>query len=112
MTNVNIAEAKSGFSELVSRTAAGERFIIQRRGRAVAALVNPAELERLDRIANMAHRLALALGQNAELLQSVEKREVHPAMAAFGLWTDDEFETLTREIYANREVSSKPPIDL
>ena len=44
MVNINIAEAKSSFSELVSRTAAGERFVIRRRGRAVAALVNPAEL--------------------------------------------------------------------
>lgn len=112
MTNINIAEAKSSFSELVSRTAAGERFVIQRRGRAVAALVNPAELERLERIANMAHRLALALGQNAELLRSVEKREIHPAMAAFGLWADDEFAPLADEIYANRETSSKPAIDL
>lgn len=112
MTTINIAEAKSNFSELVSRTAAGERFVIQRRGRAVAALVNPVELERLERIASMAHRLAFALGQNAELLQLVEKREVHPAMAAFGLWRDEEFETLTDEIYTNREIQSKPAVDL
>jgi antitoxin (DNA-binding transcriptional repressor) of toxin-antitoxin stability system len=112
MTNINIAEAKSGFSELVSRTAAGERFIIQRRGKAVAALINPTELERLERIASMAHRLALALGQNAEMLHLVEKHEIHPAMAAFGLWANEEFESLTREIYANREVSPRPAIDL
>lgn len=112
MTTINIAEAKSNFSELVSRAAAGERFVIQRRGRAVAALVNPTELERLERIASMAHRLALALGQNAELLKSVERREVHPAMSAFGLWSDDEFANLTEEIYANRRSSPKPAIDL
>lgn len=113
MTTIKIAEAKSNFSELVSRAAAGEKFVIHRRGRAVAALVSPAELERLERIANMAHRLALALGQNAELLKSVERREVHPAMAAFGLWADDEFESLTDEIYANRDTAaSKPGLDL
>lgn len=113
MVTIKIAEAKSNFSELVSRTAAGEKFVIQRRGRAVAALVNLAELERLERIANMAHRLALALGQSTELLKSVEQHEVHPAMAAFGLWSNEEFENLTDEIYANREAAtSRPGIDL
>lgn len=112
MTIINIAEAKSSFSELVSRTAAGERFVISRRGRAVATLVNPAELERLERGANMAYRLALALGQNAVLLEAVERHEVHPAMSAFGLWAGDEFENLTDEIYAGRESSLKRGIDL
>ncbi|MDP1714452.1 MAG: type II toxin-antitoxin system prevent-host-death family antitoxin [Anaerolineales bacterium] len=106
MTTINIAEAKSSFSELVSRTAAGERFVISRRGRAVATLVNSAELERLERGANMAYRLALALGQNATLLEAVERHEVHPAMSAFGLWASAEFENLTDEIYADRESSS------
>jgi prevent-host-death family protein len=113
MVNINIAEAKSSFSELVSRTAAGERFVIRRRGRAVAALVNPAELERLERSANMAYRLALALGQNAALLESVEHREAHPAMSAFGLWNADEFKNLADEIYAEREeIPARPPVDL
>ena len=113
MTTINIAEAKSNFSELVSRAAAGEKFVIHRRGRAVAALVNPVEFERLERIANMAHRLALALGQNAEMLEAVEKHEVHPAMAAFGLWTSTEFDDLAENIYTNREkIQSKPEIDL
>jgi prevent-host-death family protein len=110
MVNINIAEAKSSFSELVSRTAAGERFIIRRRGRAVAALVNPAELERLERSANMAYHLALALGQNEALLEKVKRREAHPAMAAFGLWNNDEFKNLTNEIYAERESTTSRPI--
>lgn len=112
MVTISIAEAKSSFSELVSRTAAGERFVISRRGRAVATLVNPTELERLERSASMAYRLALALGQNATLLEAVERREVHPAMSAFGLWADDEFKNLTDEIYAGREAVSKPGVDL
>ncbi len=113
MTTINIAEAKSSFSELVSRTAAGERFVISRRGRAVAALVNPAELERLERIANMAYRLALGLGQDSALLEAVERHEVHPAMSAFGLWASDEFENLTEEIYTGRKnTASKPGVDL
>lgn len=110
MVIINIAEAKSNFSEILSRTAAGERFVISRRGRAVAALVNPAELERLERIANMAHRLALALGQNAELLEAVERREIHPAMSAFGLWAgEDEFKNLADEIYTERASSIPKP---
>jgi prevent-host-death family protein len=47
MERINVAEAKSRFSELISRAAAGERFIIQRRERPVAALIGAAELERV-----------------------------------------------------------------
>ncbi len=107
MMNINIAEAKSGFSELVSRAAAGERFVIRRRGKAVAALINPAELERLERAAQMAQRLALALGQDAALLEKVEHHELHPAMAAFGLWKDAEFDPLDDEIQVGREKSGR-----
>ena len=113
MTDISIAEAKSSFSELVSRTAAGERFVIRRRGRVVATLVNPDELERLERNANMAYRLALALGQDSALLDKVKRGEAHPAMAAFGLWDAEEFSKLTEEIYADRESSSsRSPVDL
>jgi antitoxin (DNA-binding transcriptional repressor) of toxin-antitoxin stability system len=33
MEGINVAEAKSRFSELVSRAASGERFLIRRRER-------------------------------------------------------------------------------
>ena len=113
MTDISIAEAKSSFSELVSRTAAGERFVIRRRGRVVAALVNPDELDRLERNANMAYRLALALGQDSALLEKVKRGDAHPAMAAFGLWDADEFAKLADEIYAEREsLPSRPSVDL
>ncbi|MHB1243779.1 MAG: type II toxin-antitoxin system Phd/YefM family antitoxin [Gaiellaceae bacterium] len=39
---INVGEAKRRFSELIDRVAAGERFIVARRGRPVLALV-PAE---------------------------------------------------------------------
>jgi prevent-host-death family protein len=43
MTEVlNVAEAKRRFSELIDRVAAGERFVVARRGRPVLAVV-PAE---------------------------------------------------------------------
>ncbi|MCC6501362.1 MAG: type II toxin-antitoxin system Phd/YefM family antitoxin [Anaerolineales bacterium] len=112
MVEINIAEAKSSFSELVSRTAAGERFVIRRRGKALAALVNPSVLERLERNAGMAYRLALALGQDAALLSAVEKNEVHPAMSAFGLWKNEELEDLANEIYAERAgMTDRPVVD-
>ena len=36
METINVADAKSRFSELISRATSGERFIIQRRERPVA----------------------------------------------------------------------------
>lgn len=113
MKDVSIAEAKSNFSELVSRAAAGERFVIRRRGRAVAMMLSPVELERLERSASAAFRLSLALGQDAALLGEVERHEAHPAMAAFGLWKDAELDELSVEIYTKRaQAASRPHIDL
>jgi prevent-host-death family protein len=89
METINVAEAKSRFSELLSRAAAGERFIIQRREKPVAALIGAAEMERLERASRAAHRLAHALGQEQAVLEKIERGELHPAMAAFGLWRDD-----------------------
>ena len=113
MEKFNIAEAKSRFSELISRAAAGERFIIQRRERPVAALIGTEDLERLERSARAAHKLALALGQDEAILEKVEKRELHPSMAAFGLWRDDpDLAKLANEISEERIHSpSRPKID-
>lgn len=103
MDSINVGEAKSRFSELISRAAAGERFLIRRRERPVAVLISAAELERLERRSRAAHRLALSLGQSAELMKQIEAEEIHPAMAAFGLWRDEpELARLDREIYDNR----------
>jgi hypothetical protein len=62
----------------------------------------------------MAHRLALVLGQDAALLKQVEAQEVHPAMAAYGLWRDEpELAALADEIRTNRQdQSSRPEIAL
>jgi prevent-host-death family protein len=49
MNAINVGEAKRRLSELVSRAAAGERFLIRRQERPVAALISAAELERLER---------------------------------------------------------------
>jgi antitoxin (DNA-binding transcriptional repressor) of toxin-antitoxin stability system len=60
MEAISVSDAKSRFSELISRTYAGERFIIHRRERSMAVLINPFELEKLERASQAARRLALA----------------------------------------------------
>jgi prevent-host-death family protein len=111
---INVAEAKSRFSELISRAAGGERFIIKRRERPVAALIGATELERLERTSSAARRLAIALGQDKAILEKVERRELHPAMAAFGLWRDDpDLADLMKEIMDERlKPSVRPKVDL
>ena len=79
METMSMSEAKSRFSELISRVVAGERFLIRRRNRPVAVLIGSTELERRQRLSETAHRLAVVLGQDAKLLQQVEAEEVHPA---------------------------------
>jgi prevent-host-death family protein len=114
MEMINVAEAKGRFSELISRAASGERFIINRRERPVAALIGVAELERLERMRGAVRRLALALGQTESILEKVERKELHPAMAAFGLWRDeDDLAALADEISAKRHLpSARPDLDL
>jgi len=111
METINVAEAKSRFSELISRAASGERFIIQRRERPVAALIGAIELERLERAAR---KLALALGQDEAILVKVEHRELHPAMAAFGLWRDEtDLAALAEEIESERfKLPARPSLEL
>ncbi len=107
MTAIPVTEAKSRFSEFLSRTISGERFVIERRGRPVAALISQAELIQLERMATCALQLAQALGQDETLLNQIAAGELHPVMAAFGLWKDDDFlDDLQRDIYKNREQSS------
>ncbi|MBU0512596.1 MAG: type II toxin-antitoxin system prevent-host-death family antitoxin [Chloroflexi bacterium] len=114
METLNTAEAKSRFSELLSRTSAGERFIIQRRERPVAALINVEELSQMERASQTARRLAEALGQSGDLLNQIDSGQVHSAMAVFGLWSDEpDLDTLTEKIIANRQnQSERSEIDL
>lgn len=103
MEAINVVEAKSRFSELLSRAASGERILIQRRERAVAVLINPEELARLERAAQAATHLAYSLGQDETILREIAAEAQHPAMAAFGLWRDEEaFAGLAEEILADR----------
>jgi prevent-host-death family protein len=114
METINISDAKSRFSEFLSRAASGERFVILRRARPVAALIGASELARLERSAEIVRRLAQTLGQSDQLLESIEAGKVHPAMAAYGLWKDDEdLANLDAMIRENRQrSSSRSRVDL
>lgn len=90
MTDLNVVEAKSRFSEVLARAAAGEQFVIHRRSRPLAVLISPGEWERLQRTAEMGQMLAQALGQDSAILDAVAAGTAHPIMAAFGLWQEEE----------------------
>ena len=113
MKTINVSEAKSRFSEFLSRAARGERFVIVRRERPLAALIGAAELERLERSAEITRRLAQSLGQSPKRLEEIEAGKAHPAMAAFGLWKDEEDldDLKTRIIKNRRRTSSRPHTD-
>lgn len=104
MQTLNVIEAKSRFSELLSRVAGGERFVIRRREKPIAALVGLAELDRLEQAAQMVRKLALSLGQSKEILEQIDQQMAHPAMAAFGLWRDEaDLDNLTEAISLFRQ---------
>ena len=108
METINVVEARSRFSELLSRAAAGERFLIQRREKNIAVLLSHQELSRLEHAAHMAHHLARSLGQDETILKEIEDQRIHPAMAAFGLWRGEaQFDDLTEEIMRERQVDDE-----
>jgi len=114
METISITEVKSRFSEFISRAASGERFVIVRRARPLAAIISAGELERLDRAAEITRRLAQTLGQSPSLLEGIGTGKVHPAMAAFGLWKDeDDLADLETQVLDNRRHAvSRPTVDL
>lgn len=64
---VGVGEAKKNLSEIMSRVVyKGERFIIERRGRPMAALVSPEDLERLEQEPASPRGLLAAVGAWAE----------------------------------------------
>jgi len=80
---LSVGEAKKRFSELMSRVVyRGERFLIQRRGRPMAALVSVDDLERLE----------------------PEPAAPRGLLAAVGAWADfEELDEVVQEIYQQRE---------
>ena len=114
LENISMSEAKSRFSEYLSRAASGERFVILRRQRPLAAIIGAGELARLERSAEITRRLAHSLGQSKRILDNIEAGKTHPAMAAFGLWKDEaDLADLEEDVKKNRQSpSSRPEVDL
>jgi prevent-host-death family protein len=84
MTSVlGVGEAKKRLSELMSRVVyRGERFLIRRRGRPMAALVSADDLARLEQ----------------------EPAAPRGLLAAVGAWADfEELDEVVQEIYQQRE---------
>jgi len=49
LKDISVAEAKSKFSEMIARTVyAGERFVVRRRGKPVAAIVGIDDLKKIQ----------------------------------------------------------------
>jgi prevent-host-death family protein len=94
---VSAAQAKAQLSALMAAVAyGGKHFIIERRGKPLAALVSVEDLERLEQ------------GQAAS---------ARPlgALALVGAWRevgDEEIDAMVAHIYAEREKDMGPPVDL
>ena len=113
MKTLTVVEAKSKLSDYLSRAASGERFLIQRRGRSMAVLLGVDELSRLERSQKLLYRLAESMGQRPEIVEAVERGEIHPTMLAYGLWAEEEdLEDLASEIRSNRDAQPERIIEL
>lgn len=99
---IKVTEAKASLSELMARAGyGGERFLIERRGRPLAALVGAGDLERLERGAG---------GSESRL------RRPRGALALVGvgegLMEDGEIDEMLDDIYSSRERDTGRPVDL
>jgi len=98
---VRVTEAKAHLSALMARAGyAGERYLIERRGKPLAALVGVEDLERLE----------------AEGGDESPRSRPRGALALVGAWgefvEDDEIDEMLEEIYAARERDTGRPVDL
>ena len=82
---INVAEAKSRFSEIIRRSAdTGERFIVNRRGKPVGAIVSIGDLWRIE-----------SMGEDEQTGGLVEAAEA---------WADFEhLDEVVKDIYRARE---------
>ena len=94
---VSAAQAKAQLSALSAEVAyGGQRVVIERRGRPLAALVSMADLE--------------FLGQDR-----AASARPHGALALAGAWRevdDEDLEALIEDIYAGRENDAGRPVEL
>ena len=95
---IRVTEAKSHLSALMARVGyGGERFVIERRGRPLAALVGVEDLERLE--SESGDVTSRSLG----------------AIALAGAWSEVEekdLDAVLGEIYAERERDTGRTVDL
>lgn len=95
--NISATQAKSDLSSLVEEVAQRKaRYLIERRGRPVAALVSVEDLQRLEKDEPSGHQ---PLG----------------ALALVGLWADvpeEEIDVMVKEIYTARERGLGRPVNL
>ncbi len=87
---INIADAKKRLSELMSRVAYNrERFLVQRRGKPMAALVSAEDLVVLEQ----------------------QHAPVQGLLAAVGAWADfEELDQVIKDIYRQREQAQDRPV--
>ena len=94
LNDIGIAEAKSKFSEVIARTIyAGERFIVRRRGKPVAAIVGIDDLKKI---------------------QSTDSREdTGTLLAAAEAWADfKDLDRVIEDIYRSRRKSTDRKVTL
>ena len=86
---VGVAEVKRHFSEVIGEVSHnGEHFIIERKGKPVAALVSISDLESIE--------------------EAGAKGEKRGLLAAIGVWDDFEgFEEVIKHIYEKRKKSKE-----
>ncbi len=110
-TTISVGDAKSRFSELISRALAGERFVVRRRDKVVAAIIGPDDFDRLEERRKAVVAMSRALGQSENILSKIESGELHPAMAAYGLLAHEpEWDAIVTDIYKKRKRKSKRPV--
>ena len=102
MEKVRVGEAKAKLSELMARAGyGGERFLIERRGKPLAALVGVGDLERLE--------------EGREELVGPNHRP-RGALALVGAWEglikDEEIDAMMEDIYSARDLDSGRQVDL
>ena len=94
---LGVGEAKKRFSELMSRVAyKRERFLVERHGKPMVALVSAEDLERLEQ------------GQ-------ATSAQPQGALALVGAWRemkDKDMDSLIEDIYAAREKDTGRPVEL
>ena len=90
--NLSVADAKKHFSELMGRVAYNkERFLIERHGKPMAALVSAEDLARLER----------------------ESKAPKGLRGAGGAWSEfDELDKMVEDIYKQREEARDRDVNL